>query len=159
MDEIIEQIRQLALENPDLKSDLNYGPSTEREVSDAEYQLRTKFPRSFRAYLLAFSGGMFLNYEIYGIPNSRARFPGMDSGSLILDIVRANKKLSGHFPEGLVFICDDGGDFSFFLNTIDMDSEGECPVLMFGPGADGMTVADSFLSFLRRLALRGSFSE
>lgn len=55
------------------------------------------------------------------------------------------------FPTGHVWIGDDGGDFTLYLDTTNLDDDGECPVVMYGPGANGQQVALNFFDFIERL--------
>jgi hypothetical protein len=124
-----------------------------------------KLPQSFRAYLLGFAGGLMFGYEMDGIPTERARIPPLppelnlphNDANAIMSIVKSNKKIQRYFPPGYVQICSDGGDFFFYLCTSEMSATGECPVIMCGPGADGIQVADNFLEFLEHLTHRVSF--
>jgi hypothetical protein len=55
-------------------------------------------------------------------------------------------------------ISDDGGDYTFYLDTAHLGPERECPVIVLGPGADAVIVADDFLDFVcRAFAGRISF--
>jgi hypothetical protein len=166
MQDLIIQIERLANGHPDLRSDWNFGPASEEDVKHIESELGVQLPKSFRAYLLRFAGGLILGYEIYGVPTAQSLIPtpppdlGLDasSESCILDIIDINKRVRKYYPSTDVFICSDGGDFSFFLDTAKMSSQAECPVIMYGPGSDGVQVADTFLEFLDKLAHRVSFS-
>jgi hypothetical protein len=91
-----------------------------------------------------------------GIPTEASLIPDTDESSL-LDIVEQTRLLCKRMPAGHVYLTSDGGDFSFFLDTAAMSSNRECPVLMYGPGAMGVQVADSFLDFAEKLAKRPSF--
>ena len=154
MNHLKEQIRNIAQSHPSIPSDLQFGPTSENDVRDVEEKIGNVFPNSYRAYLLEFAGGMMLNYEMCGIPTEKSGISDSD-GNSIRSIVDANKGRERDLATGNVFIADDGGDYSFFLDTAKMDSDGECPVVAYGPGAQGSQVAATFVGFLEWLAAGG----
>ena len=141
-------------------SDLNFGPVSSEHVDNVEKELDIKLSRSYRAYLLGFGGGMMLNYEFCGIPTEKCLIPpapnqlGLPDTTeyAIVSMVDVNKKMRKDYPLGHLYICSDGGDFHFFLDTGSMSDHDECPVLMYGPGSDGKRVASTFIHFLEKLA-------
>lgn len=157
MSELSDVIDSLMSAHPASECDLDFGPSPSGSVPKIENEFGVTLPKSFRSYLEEYAGGMMFGYEIFGVPTEASKtIPGSDA-SAIVDIVNANERMRAHFPAGHIFICSDGGDFQFFLNAADLTDEGECPVLMYGPGAEGLRVADSFVDFLTRLAEQHSF--
>jgi hypothetical protein len=64
------------------------------------------------------------------------------------------KASRGHVPRDYVRISDDESENTFYLNTETMDERGDCPVIVLGPGLDGIIVADSFVAFVER-SVRG----
>lgn len=167
MDQLIERIRCLANAHPELQTDLHFGPTSEQDVRNLEGALGVSLPPSFRAYLLGFAGGLLLGHEFVGIPTLKSAIPpapselGLPSTVeySIVSLAQDNKRLHSHCPRGYVFICSDGGDYKFYLDTNRQASTGECPVRMIGPGtpADGVAVASDFLHFLEQLAAKTSF--
>jgi hypothetical protein len=121
------------------------GPASEEEIEAAEKELGVSFPRSYRAFLRRYGAGNLHHYEIFGLPGNR----------LWADIVMMNQLSRGTVPKQYLKFTNDIGDFAYYLDTSQMDGNGECPVVVIGPGEDGETVADSFLDFLRR-ASQGS---
>jgi len=71
-----------------------------------------------------------------------------------LQIRRASR---GFIPNQYVLISGDGGDYNFYLDTSRPDALGECPVVVLGPGADGIIVAKNFFDFVAR-SFAGSIS-
>ena len=47
-------------------------------------------------------------------------------------------------------ISDDGGDYTFYLDTGKTDASGESPVIVLGPGRDGVMVSPTFVEFVER---------
>jgi NADH dehydrogenase FAD-containing subunit len=45
-------------------------------------------------------------------------------------------------------IADDGTDYVFYLATKSGSSDGECPVVVLGPGFDGVEAAASFVDWI-----------
>jgi antitoxin YobK len=116
------------------------GPATEDEIAAAEKELRVKFPKSYRAFLRQYGAGYLNAYDIFGLPGDR----------LWGDVVMMNQLSATPRPCHLVKFTEDVGGYSFYLDTSRIGSDGECPVVVFGPGEDGSVVADSFLDFLRK---------
>jgi hypothetical protein len=54
-------------------------------------------------------------------------------------------------PAHLLRIAESVDEHVFHLDTSQEDEDGECPVLVYGPGAEGRIVASTFLDFLRRV--------
>ncbi|HEX5243746.1 MAG TPA: SMI1/KNR4 family protein [Tepidisphaeraceae bacterium] len=165
MTDLIHEMERIAEAHPDKRSDLFHGPISEDLLPPIEHELGVSLPRSFRAYLLGFAGGLMLGYEICGIPTEKARIPSLQldppitgtSESAILSIIDANRRRREHQPAGYIYFCGDGGDFAFYFDTNRMTLDGECPVVMYGPGAAGVVVANDYIDFLKRLAEGQSF--
>jgi hypothetical protein len=165
MDDLIRTIKDIAAAHPDHHCDLHFGPVSDQEVDTVERELGVRLPRSFRAYLKGFAGGLMFGYEICGIPTPKSRIPSASEDSrfadgndnAIVSIVAANRRRRKSYPPAQIYFCCDGGDFSFFLETARTSPDGECPVLMYGPGASGVQVADTFIDFLKSAAAGRSF--
>lgn len=115
------------------------GPASEEEIEAAERELGLVFPSSYRAFLRHFGSGT-TPYPIFGLPGDR----------LWGDVVMMNQLALDWTPASLIRFTDPMGDYTYFLDMSRMDDEGECPVIVFGPGEDGAVVADNFLDFLRK---------
>ena len=68
--------------------------------------------------------------------------------SHILDVA-SQLRPCGEFPATLVPISSDGCDITLYLDTAQMGTDDECPVIARGPGLDDVIIADSFLGFVR----------
>ncbi len=163
MTEVEAAMRQLAQQHSGRATSFNYGPVEEEAIIGVERAFNLLLPRSYRDYLATFAGGMLFGYDVCGIPTAKSQIPtfaddpaDIKPGNLIQDVVVVNQDYIRIMPAGLVYITGDGGDDSFFLDTNRMMAE-ECPVLMFGPGANGMRVANNFLDFVRQIATGASF--
>jgi len=131
------------------------GPLSTERVDRVETELGVVLPRSYRVFLEKWGACNLPELTVAGVDPARvdeSECPYWD------DCVRATLALRrasrDHLPKDLVFISDDGGDYKFYLDTAVRDTDGECPVLVLGPGMDGDILATSFLAFLER-AVRG----
>ena len=92
-------------------------------------------------------------YEIAGLGQGRCTDP---TPPLWLHVVDVNLQMcrasAASIPAGYIRICDDGGDYSFLLDTGTVDERGESPVVVLGPGRDKVVICDSFLAFVERAA-------
>jgi antitoxin YobK len=117
------------------------GPVPERQIARAERELKVTFPPSFRAFLRQFGGGFLFDYEFLGLAEEPGHW---------LDIVQMNIAPHPNVPEPCVMFIYAGGNCAFYLDTSRRDAMGECAVVVFGPGEEGIQVADSFLDFLSK---------
>ena len=75
----------------------------------------------------------------------------LDGDTFVVEVTLRLREVSrGAMPPEYIFISDDGGDFKFYIDTSQVDAEGESPVVALGPGAEGIQVADNFNDFLTR---------
>ena len=82
-----------------------------------------------------------------------ATLPGISDDPMFgMGVVEVNRKYNRGLPRHYVLFTDDGGDYTFYLDTSKMNEKGESPVVIFGPGEDGTTVATTFLEFLRKIS-------
>lgn len=117
------------------------GPASEEEIAAAERELHVVFPRSYRVFLRHYGSGT-MPYEIFGLPGD----------SLWGDLVMMNQLESDPMPSHYIRFTDRIGEYTYYLDTSQLDAEGDCPVVMFGPDEEGTIVADNFLDFLRKLS-------
>jgi hypothetical protein len=120
------------------------GSASDVEVSAAERELGIIFPKSYRAFLRHYGAGSTHYHEIFGLPRDR----------LWGDVVMMNQLASSGVPKHYVKFTSEVGDLAYYLDTSRVDSEGECPVVVFGPGGEAEIVADSFIDFLRKASER-----
>lgn len=126
------------------------GPASTEAISAAESALKVQFPGSYRWFLANFGAALCDGFRIAGL------FEGdfeeepplwthvVSRTSLLRDAAR------GNIPCSYVAISDDGGDYTYYLDTSKMSDEAECPVVVLGPGVDDVIVASDFLDFLKR---------
>lgn len=128
------------------------GCLSEESVSEAELVLSVSFPPSYRDFLLNFGAAEVGFYRIAGIAAEQA----MLTPPRWLNVVTHSNQLRRSFgdllPRGHIAISDDGGENKFFLDTSTSNSEGECPVVVLGPGRDGVIVAPDFAHFVAMCA-------
>ena len=127
------------------------GRVDEEMIRLAEAKLSVQFPTSYRLFLSRFGAAICPGFEIAGLFD----VGGEDGGPpLFSDVVTGTlqKRRSSHgaFSSAYVPISDDGGDYTFCLATGSFNAAGECPVVVVGPGADSVVVADDFFAFLVR---------
>jgi antitoxin YobK len=114
------------------------GPATEEQIVAAERELGVVFPLSYRTFLQQYGAGTLDCIEIFGLP----------SNSLWGDVVMMNHLASRAVPRHFIKFTEDIGDYSYYLDTSQIDDEGECPVVVFGPEESGRVIANSFIDFL-----------
>ena len=130
----------------------NAGPVSAEEISAAELELSVVFPPSYRMFLAKYGASWFrCPYSIAGICDEPEDVPPLHES-----VVRSNLQLRrrGRHILSLIKITDDGTDWSLFLDTACVDQVGECPVIVLGPGKDGLTIANSFIEFCEIAVLR-----
>ena len=127
------------------------GGVSDEAIRDAELRLGVRFPPSYRTFLAEYGNIHGTPFEIAGLSQEIAKD---DEPPYWWDVVACNiqlRRVAGELiPKDYVAISDDGGDYKFDLDTNRRDSQGECPVIVLGPGMDGVVVANSFIDFLRR---------
>jgi hypothetical protein len=120
-------------------------------IQAAEAKLGVRFSASYRTFLSDFGAALCTGFEIAGLFEADG---GDDGPPLWLNVVtftiQKRRFSGGLIPNGYVAISDDGGDYTFYLDTSRLDALGECPVVVLGPGADAVVVADDFFDFVRR---------
>jgi len=127
-------------------------------IRAAEVKLGVQFPPSYRLFLSRYGAALCAGFEIAGL-----FYAGNDDEGppLWSDVVAATlqrrRQSDGLIPDSYVPVSDDGGDYTFYLDTTCSESQGECPVVVLGPGADGVIVAEDFFEFLVR-SFEGSLS-
>ncbi|WP_406693390.1 SMI1/KNR4 family protein [Singulisphaera sp. Ch08] len=133
-----------------------YGPVSEETIVQAENELNLKFPYSYREFLRHFGAAYMLGYSFDGLTNPDPDSAEMPDFLNLVDTAKQDwKGIAGiGMPEYLLLFTHDGGDFGFYIDTSIHDERGESPILIFGPGADGIQVATDFLDFLRKKSKR-----
>jgi hypothetical protein len=126
------------------------GPASRQMIEDGETTLAVRFPPSYRHFLAAFGAALCPGFEIAGL--FRTSTP--DEPPLFTDVVattlQVRRALRGEIPHEYVAISDDGGDYTFYLVSSTCSEEREAPVVVLGPGADGVVVADDLPDFVVR---------
>lgn len=126
------------------------GPVAEADIADAEVILGVLFPTSYRVFLKHF-GAAWLpsSFEVAGLGPGRCTDPAPPLWEHVVDVTAQMRRASrGFIPKQYIRISGNGGDYAFFLDTGDVDAKGECPVVVFGPGRDGVIIALSFIEFV-----------
>jgi hypothetical protein len=137
------------------------GPIAEEKLKEAVMKLGVPLPKSFETFLLRYGGGMIFGYEIHGIPTEATRISKFDgsgatgetteSDNFVTSIVKVNHYSNRRLPQHFVEFTSNLGDYTFHFDTSQMN-EAECPVVVWGPGCEGIPVAQDFLDFLRKIS-------
>ena len=127
------------------------GPASEAMILEAEKALGVRFSPSYRAFLEEIGAALGPGYELFGL----APAVPDDETPLWTDVVATTRQTRqatrGLIPHEYVVISDDGGDYTFYLDTSGGAGQ-EHPVVVLGPGADGVVVAADFAEFVVRSA-------
>jgi hypothetical protein len=130
------------------------GGSSDERIAQAESTLGVRFPRSYRIFLGSFGAGAIGHIEVAGLSASEISGKPPRWSDVVRDTLRARRVSHGTIPESLVLIAGDGTDYTFFIDTAKRSDEDECPIVVLGPGADGVVAARDFMEFLNKAAAR-----
>lgn len=134
-----------------VQGDLIAGPVDETAVKLAESELGVTLPPSYRVFLQKFGAVTGKLGTIAGIPPKLAEAQTPQWDDVVQTTKRLRKACRGNLPHSYVFVSDDGGDYKYYLDTEQTAGNGECPVIVLGPGRDGIVVASDFVEFVSRL--------
>lgn len=128
-----------------------FGAVTEDRIAAAEAELEVSFPRSYRLFLSRYGAAVGDGFEVAGLPNTRATDPEPPFWENVIDrTLRLRRVSRGHIPMDYVPLASDGTDYMFYLATRSVGSDGECPVVVLGPGLHDIEAASSFLDWIER---------
>lgn len=137
----IAEIREL------LEADsLVAGGSSEASIEEAEAALGVRFPPSYRAFLSQYGAVG----EIAGLFEAGDEDEPPLWSDVVTDTLLTRKVSRGRILNEYIPIAGDGSDFHYYLDTSHTDARGECPMIVLGPGADGLVIADDFCDFVRQ---------
>jgi hypothetical protein len=128
------------------------GPVAEPDIAAAERELGIRFPTSYRVFLKHF-GAAWLpsSYEVAGLGPGRCTDPTPPLWEHVVDVTAQIRRASrGLIPKEYIRFSGDGGDYAFYLDTGHVGANGESPVVVLGPGRDGVIIAHSFVEFVER---------
>lgn len=155
LEPIAAEILQIAKSREDEFEADFFGPVSDDVIGAAELELGLQFPETYRAFLREFGAAWMIGYDFSGLPDTR----NTDNTPRVYDHVVDSTKEDwkgpdwrGGVPKSYIHVSEDGGDYRFYIDTAQRDARGECPVVAWGPGADGTVVASDFLEFVRKLA-------
>jgi hypothetical protein len=94
---------------------------------------------------------LYMGLEIAGLPaiDQSDHEPPLCS-NVVTTTLQIRRSSRGLILNSYVFVSDDGGDYKFFLDSGRPNSNGECPVVVLGPGADAVVIAEDFCDFVIR---------
>src|SRR6516225_10202854 len=113
----------------------HYGTNSESKVAAVEEELGLVLPRSYRIFLKKFGAAVCNGYMIAGLPDTRSTDEETPFWEHVADVTksrwpnRAGIGVDRHF----VFLTDNGGDISYYLDTSAMDEQGRVPRRRNGP--------------------------
>jgi hypothetical protein len=120
------------------------GPAGVDAVSALEEDLGVRLPASYRLFLENWGAAVGSGWSIAGIPGATVAAFFEDARAATL----AARTCSKGLPRTFVYVADDGSDCSYFLATEGVSEDGECPVVVLGPGLDGEVCARDFVDFV-----------
>jgi antitoxin YobK len=126
------------------------GPVAEADIAAAEKELGVRFPTSYRVFLTHF-GAAWLpsSVEVAGLGPGRCTDPTPPLWEHVVDVTTMVRRDSRDFiPHEYVRFSSDGEDCAFYLDTGNVDANGESPVVVLGPGRDSVIIAHSFVEFV-----------
>lgn len=126
------------------------GPVTEGMIRSAEDELQVWLPPSYREFLSSCGAALCAEFEIAGLFTASSEAEPPLWTHVVTATCEDRTSSHGALASGYVHISDDGGDYTFYLDTSHPGSGGECPVVVLGPGADYVVVAEDFLDFVVR---------
>jgi hypothetical protein len=140
----LEQVEQL------LASAMVAGPVDDKAIQVAESELSVRFPPSYRLFLSRFGAALCQGFRIEGLFEAENDDEPPLWSNVVTSTLQLRRGSQGQIPNEYVPVSDDGGDYTFYLDTTRADSQGECPVIVLGPGADSVVVAEDFFDFVVR---------
>ena len=147
-EEIVAEINKLS--NFDRFPPEFYGFVPDKEIDAAERELGVKFPRSYRCFLQHFGAAKMLGCDFDGLPNTRNYDEEMPYYLHLVDHTNGFRREWGDLPRHFVFVTDDGGDCTFWIDTSRTSKDRESPVVAIFAGRT-IPVAENFLEFVRLL--------
>jgi hypothetical protein len=113
-------------------------------IESAEQELNVSFPAAYRKFLERYGAAVGMGFRIAGLFKSdEEEMPIWED--IVLVTKRTRRALQGWLPDTLLPISSDGASLTFY---IDATGGEECPVIAYGPGVDGLRVAESFEEFV-----------
>jgi len=123
----------------------------------AEEALGVRFPPAYTEFLSQFGAALCDGFEIAGLVDPESNNEPPLWSNVVLSTVQLREASNGLIPHEYIFVSSDGGDYYYYLDTSRPNAQGECPVIVLGPGADAVIVAEDFYDFIIR-SFEGSVS-
>jgi len=124
------------------------GGASVESIIIAEQHLGIVFPTSYRKFLLEYGAAIGAGYEIAGVFTSSDDEP--PTWRDVIAATNQTRRVAGsNLAQTLLPISGDGASLTYYLDTKDKE---QSPVIAFGPGVDGETVAESFEEFVVKLS-------
>ena len=129
------------------KSDFFCEPRKDTLVQKAEQVLELKFPPTYKLFIKKYGCGGINSMEIYGLMDED--FQNSSAPDAIWSTLRKREK--GYIPYHFIHIDDTGDGFYYYLDSSQVNKEGEYPVVIWTYGMDENKkekVAEDFGEFL-----------
>lgn len=127
-----------------LASAYTAGGASIEMIESAEKKLNVRFPVAYRNFLERYGAVMGIGCRIAGLFKLDEEEQPMWE-SVIVTTQDTRDASQGWLPDTLLPISSDGASLTFY---IDANGADECPVIAYGPGVDGLIVAESFEEFV-----------
>ncbi|MFN5706704.1 MAG: SMI1/KNR4 family protein [Planctomycetota bacterium] len=121
------------------------GAVNEEAVLSAESRLGVRFPMELREFFKSYGAVSGLGIDIAGIVGVNGSSPPMWR-DVVVETERFRLATKNRLPSSLVLVSDDGASVKYFVDTA--LSETVCRITAFGPGSDGVIVAESLSEFI-----------
>ncbi len=133
-----------------------FGPVPEGDIEAAEREmgLTRPLPPTYRTFLRHFGAAICNKHDIAGLSDTRHDGPKFPYWDNVIDSSEAlwNTPSRGlGVDRHLIYLTSNGGGIYYYLDTSATDADGECSVVVLGPGYPGVVVGANFLDFLRKL--------
>jgi len=126
------------------------GPAAEPDIRLAEEALGVRFPPSYRLFLARCGAAVGDGLDLAGLfEDDTSAGPPLWNHVVRLTL-RLRRAARGSLPPAYVAVSGDGCDCIHYIDTASHRPDGESPVVAMGPGAEAVTIADSFADYVIR---------
>jgi len=126
------------------------GGVSDQVIHAAEERLGVRFPPSYRQFLSRYGALFTEGSELSGLFEYICEEEPPLWSDVVTETLQMRQGPGGRAFDEYVAISSDGMDYMFYLDTSRTNEKDECPVIVLGPGADGVDVAEDLFDFVRR---------
>jgi len=106
------------------------GPYAEADVQLSEKKLGITFPTSYRAFLKKYGNGGINAFDVSGL--SKFNYNNTGTGGIIYETLKLRKDFA--VPNHIITVSDTGDGSYYALDLSQMNTENECPVVIWPLG-------------------------